>query len=195
MRRTDRPSAAVLAACLLIAAAGVASAATHRIDLNRSSISFSVPYDFMIVGQVEGRFHRFSGEADFVAGDVEHSSVDVEIETASVDTNLEARDLGLRGEHFFAAESFPTIRFKSRRIERQDDGLVMIGDLTLRGVTRESRIPFRLLEFGETLMVLGETKLARLDYGMEWPLPSPDIVIGDRVTVRLSLTLAPLTED
>lgn len=195
----DRRPACVLAGLGLIAALFVAggspvAAATHRIDPLRSSITFTVPYDFMIVGQVEGRFREFSGEANLIDGEVTGSSVQVEIATASVDTDLEPRDLGLRSEYFFAAERFPKITFASRRIEKANEGYVMVGDLTLRGVTKEARIPFRLFEFGEAMMVLGETKLARLDYGMEGPLPSPDIVIGDRVTVRMSLTLVPAAD-
>jgi polyisoprenoid-binding protein YceI len=199
-RSANRHLARVLAGFALVAALSAAGgspavAATHRIDPLRSSITFTVPYDFMIVGQVEGRFRDFSGDADLVDHDVTRSSVQVEIATASVDTDLEPRDLGLRSEYFFAAERFPTITFKSRRIEEADEGYVMVGDLTLRGVTKEARIPFRLFEFGEAMMVLGETKLARLDYGMEGPLASPDIVIGDRVTVRMSLTLVPAAAD
>jgi polyisoprenoid-binding protein YceI len=187
--------ALALVAIVPVAGASPAIAASHRIDPLRSSITFTVPYDFMIVGQVEGRFREFSGSADLVDHDVTRSSVQVEIATASVDTALEPRDLGLRGEYFFAAERFPKITFQSRRIEKTDEGYEMVGDLTLRGVTQEAHIPFRLFEFGEALMVLGETKLARLDYGMEGPLPSPDIVIGDRVTVRMSLTLVPAVAD
>lgn len=194
---TDRSRATLgaLTVALAVATASASEGASHRIDVSRSSVTFSVPYDFMIVGQVEGRFHRFSGQADVVDHNLTESSVEVEIEAASVDTNLEARDLGLRGEYFFAAERYPVIAFKSRRIERDGEDYALVGDLTLRGVTKEARIPFRLFHFGETVMVLGETKLRRLDFGMEGPLPSPDIVIGDRVTVRLSLTLEPFTGD
>jgi polyisoprenoid-binding protein YceI len=86
----------------------------------------------------------FSGQILLDPSDVTRSSVRVTIEAASIDTNNERRDDHLRSADFFEVERFPQLTFVSRRIERTADGLVLVGDLTIRDVTREVRIPFEL---------------------------------------------------
>lgn len=178
-------------ALLLLLASGVSSAAAEHfvVDPERSAVRFTIPYLFMIVGEVEGRFEEFKVEAEYDGNDVTAASIRVEIATASVDTDLAARDLGLRGEEFFAAEHHPRITFSSRKIEPAGDAWVMHGKLTMRGVQRDASIHFELLDFEDTLVVLGRTKLNRKEYGIEGPVETADFVIGEQVSVRLHLTL------
>ena len=66
----------------------------------------------------------------------ETATIDVEIQTASVFTDNDRRDADLRSPNFFLADSFPTISFKSTRIERNGDAAKISGNLTIRGVTK-----------------------------------------------------------
>ena len=105
------------------------------IDTSHSTAEFSVRH--MMVSKVKGRFGNVTGT---ITGDLarpETAVVDVTIDAASIDTDNENRDKHLRSADFFEVETYPTITFKSKTIEKAGDGLRMTGDLTMHGVTRE----------------------------------------------------------
>ena len=108
---------------------------TWKIDPSHSLVEFSVRH--MMVSTVKGRFAEVQGTIVDVADDPTQSSVEVSIPAASITTSDPQRDAHLRSADFFDAEQFPTITFKSRRIEGSRDQFTLVGDLTIRGVTRE----------------------------------------------------------
>lgn len=145
----------------------------EKFDIDRSHSEIGFAIRFMGLTTVRGRFDDFSGTIMYVERDVTRSTVSVLIQTKSIDTGIEMRDTDLRGPSFFAADSFPTMFFRSERIERDGDGFVARGALTLRGVTRQVAIPFVMTHgkmkdaWGNVRIgFAGALKLARKDYGI-----------------------------
>ena len=144
---------------------------TYAFDKAHTSIGFGVKH--MVIATVKGRFTDYSGTVVYDTEDVTRSSIDVTIQTASINTDNQQRDDHLRSADFFDAAAYPTITFKSARIERRGERLVAIGDLTIRGVTRQVELPFQL--FGP-IEAMGSTRLGadatltidRKEYGVSW---------------------------
>ena len=109
---------------------------TWQIDPTHSEVGFSVKH--LMISTVRGRFSGVKGTVQLDSEDISRSSVEVEIDAATIDTREEKRDGHLRSPDFFDVEKHPTITFRSRRIEPLGgDRFRMTGDLTIRGVTRE----------------------------------------------------------
>lgn len=163
-----------------------------NIDRAHSEMTFSIRH---IVSRVRGTFRQWEGSitipdpVNWERG----SSIDVTIQTASIFTDNERRDAHLRTSDFFLADSFPTITFRSTRIERSGDEARIHGDLTMRGVTKPVVITGEFLgtqgaEF-QRVGFEGTTKLNRLDYGVAWnrALEGGGVTLGDEVTINLSI--------
>src|SRR5688572_5330046 len=135
-------------AVLLAAMTGLLTASTpHRadryvIDKAHTYVGFNVRH--MMVTNVKGKFNKFDGEILLDEADITKSSANFTIETASVDTDQERRDNHLRSDDFFNAAQYPNITFRSKRVISKADHLSLVGDLTIRDVTREVVIPFEL---------------------------------------------------
>ncbi len=141
------------------------------IDFAHSELGFGIR--FMGLTTVHGRFRDYAGTIMYVERDVARSTVSVLIKAKSIDTGLEFRDADLRGPSFFAADSFPVLFFRSTRIEPRGDGFIARGPFTLRGVTRDIAIPFRVMHgkmtdaWGNTRIgFAGSLTLNRKDYGI-----------------------------
>jgi polyisoprenoid-binding protein YceI len=179
---------------LLIALTGGAhhAATTYAVDSTRSVIAFSVRR--MAVSTIRGRFTIVTGMVRHDAADASRDVVDVVIRTTSFDTDDKDRDRRLRGADFLEVRKYPDIHFVSRRIERAGAGLVAVGDLTVRGVTREVRVPYAFDAIGPTLGsgaigITGSTKISRKDFDLMWR-PNPELAnlfVGDQVTIELNL--------
>lgn len=182
----------VAVAGLSLMAAGRPDPERFDIDPNHSYVGFTVRH--LGVSNVKGKFTRFSGHIMLNEADVTRSAVNVTIETGSVDTSNDRRDNHLRSGDFFEAETYPNLTFVSRRIERSADGLVLIGDLTIRDVTREVSIPFELAgpvttESGrKRLGAEGSLRIDRFDYGLQWNRIQEAVqVVGDEVRIELNI--------
>lgn len=114
-----------------------------EIDPEHSTVGFRIRH---IVGYVPGVFSRFSGEVEYDPARPEDSHFYLLIDSSSVHTGVPARDEHLRGPDFLDAERSPKMIFSSRKVLREDEGaLVVIGDLTIRDVTAEVRVPLQIL--------------------------------------------------
>lgn len=123
-----------LAAALSLPA--VAATSTWQIDPAHSAAQFAVKH--LAISTVRGAFTSVKGSIQFDDKDVSKSTVDVTIDVNSVDTRVPDRDKDLRSDHFFDADHFPTITFKSKRVEQVAPGkLKVTGDLTIHGTTKE----------------------------------------------------------
>ena len=112
----------------------VPAAGTYALDVSHSSVGFSVRH--LMVSKTKGRFADFAGTVT-IAEDPLASSVEVEIQVASVDTRDEARDGHLRSPDFFDAETYPTITYRSTEVTPAGQGRWTVeGELTVRGTTR-----------------------------------------------------------
>jgi polyisoprenoid-binding protein YceI len=123
-------------AVLAFAASATAQAGTWKIDPNHSAAQFSVRH--LGVSTVRGAFTKVSGSAVYDPADPGKDSVEVNIDSNSVDTRVEMRDNDLRSPRFLDAQKYPAITFHSKQVKAAGSGKLQItGDLTIKGVTKE----------------------------------------------------------
>ena len=170
------------------------SVTTWNIDTAHTGISFSVRH--MVVSKVRGRFAKYSGALRIDEDDMTRSGVEVTIDAASLDTGVPDRDTHLRSPDFFDVEKFPELRFRSKRIEKVENARYrLVGDLTIRDVTREVSLDF---EYGgrakdpwgnERIGFVAKTFLDRKDSGLAWNqmLEAGGVVLGDRVDIDIDI--------
>ena len=166
---------------------------TWDIDVTHSSIGFSVRH--MVISKVRGTFTRWSGAVQLDAGDLARSSVEVKIDAASVDTQVADRDAHLRSADFFDVARHPEITFRSRRVEKAGEGLKVIGDLTMHGVTREVVLDAEFSGTGkdpwgnERAGFSARTSLDRRDYGLVWnaALETGGVLVGEKIEIALEV--------
>ena len=166
----------------------------YKLDPAHSLIGFAVRH--LEINWVGGRFKEFEGTVHYDEKDVTKSSVEFSAKVASVDTEVEARDKHLRTADFFEVEKYPTMIFKSTRVERKGkDAFVLHGDLTLKGVTKPVALPFTLKgavkdPWGNTRIgVDAETKINRRDFGINYgnAFAGGGLDVGNEVTISLRL--------
>lgn len=165
----------------------------YVIDPVHSKVGFSVRH--FVISNVEGRFKDFSGTISYDEKDIANSWVKVTIKVASISTDNEKRDSHLKSPDFFDAEKYPEITFVSNKIIQSNDGYVAVGDLTMRGVTKEIEVPFVI--HGTVKDPWGNTRLGaeanlslnRMDYGIKWnnKLEGGGLVVGEEVKINLSI--------
>lgn len=166
---------AVLAAVTLIpCTASFAATSSWKIDPQHTAAQFSVRH--LTISTVRGAFSKVTGTVQFDDHDVSKSSVDVTIDVSTVDTREPARDKDLRSEKFFDVEHFPTMMFKSTKIEQAGPRkLKVTGNLTIRGVTKEVALdvdgptaPIKDPYGNQRAAVNATTKINRQDFGVKW---------------------------
>ncbi len=166
---------------------------TWSIDASHSSVAFSVRH--MMVSKTRGRFSSFSGTIT-VADDPVASSAQVTIDAGSVDTRDAKRDDHLRSPDFFDAASYPELTFRSTALEpRGDDEFRLVGDLTVKGVTRPVTLDVEVGGVaqdpwgGTRVGFTASGTINRSDFGLEWnaALETGGVLIGDKVTLDLDV--------
>jgi len=165
--------------------------AVWQIDPAQSSVSFAIR-NFVL--KVHGRFTDFRGTITADQEAWHNAAVNVEISTASITTDNAKRDAHLRSPDFFAADSFPTITFRSTRIERRGDDARIYGTLTLRGVTKPVVLDghFDGIEKsaqGDRVSFEAATTIDRTAYGVTWnrAVEGGGAMLGDDVEVEISV--------
>lgn len=170
-----------------------AELARWDVDPDHSTIEFRVSH--MVVSKTTGRFTDYSGFIDMDAEAGIVKAIEATIKTASVSTVHEKRDIHLKNPDFFDVEKYPTMSYRLKGYQKTDEGYIAIGELTLRGVTREITLSGNFN--GTTEDPWGNTragfhaqgKLNRKDFGMVWnkTLDSGGLVVGDEVQIRLDI--------
>ena len=192
-------SLALLAPLALVITTSLAAAdpAPFRIDRGHSLVGFNIRHFF---SRVSGRYKEFSGTVMFDEKDLAASSVEVTIQTASINTENERRDGDLRSANFFLADSFPSITFKSTKVvPGPEKSFLIYGDLNMRGVTRPVTLEATLLGMGQIGMggrpprtIAGfeaRCSINRKDYGILWNqvLDQGGTMLGDDVAITLTV--------
>ena len=185
----------VVAMILAIPFAAVAS--TWNIDPDHSNLGFKIKH--LMVPNVKGNFEKYSGVVEIDDKDITKSKIEITIDTSSINTNVKKRDDHLRSADFFDVTKYPTITFVSKKVTRLDENrLKVVGDLTIRGVTREITVdvdgpspevkdPGGNIRRGAT----GTLKINRKDFGMMWhkTLDNGGLVVGDDVKISVEVEL------
>ena len=190
-QRATARTGATAAAPVPAAPAATAAAATYQIDVAHSELGFRVRH---LLGRVGGTFGKWAGTIVIDSAVPSRSRVDVTIQTASIDTRNEKRDEHLRAPDFFAADSFPTITFRSSKVELRGKALRVTGDLTMRGRTR----PVVLVgEYGGQFKdPWGATRTAftatttvdRQAFGVSWnKAVETGAMLGDEVAIEIAV--------
>ena len=173
------------------------STTTWTIDAAHSMAEFSAKH--MMITTVRGRIAEVRGTLALDAAHPDRSTVEVELDAASLDTRSEQRDGHLRSPDFLDVERFPAITFRSRRVEgaRLAEGTAfrVVGDLTIRDVTREvtldatyegrGRDPWG----GERVSFSAATKIDRRDFGLTWnaALETGGVLVSNDVRITLEV--------
>jgi polyisoprenoid-binding protein YceI len=170
---------------------------TWEIDPAHSSVTFAVKH--LVVSTVRGEFGKFAGEAIYDEKSPVRSIVSATLDAGSVNTREPTRDAHLKGADFFDVQKFPTITFKSSKVERLGkDGYKVVGALTLHGVTKPVTLqvtgpsaPVKT-PFGQTVMAVSAVgAISRKDFGMAWNkvLDSGGLLVGDEVAISIDVEL------
>lgn len=167
---------------------------TWKIDPSHSAIRFTVRH--LMISKVHGQFTGWTGTVELDDLDPSRSSVTVDIDAPSIDTNEEKRDAHLRSADFFDVERFPKLTFVSRQVLTEAGKITqVIGDLTIRGNTRQvtldvedagrTRDPWG----GERAGFEASTKISRKEFGLEWnvALEAGGVLVGDKIDITLEV--------
>lgn len=174
-----------------------AGTTTYQIDPRHSSADFGVTH--LMISTVRGEFHGVTGTVVVDDGNLANSSVNVTIDATTVDTREPDRDKHLKSDAFFDVAKYPTITFKSTKVEKNADGSLRVtGDLTIRGVTRTATLtasapkpaikdPWGL----QRTAASASAKINRQDFGVSWnqKLDGGGVVVGDDVNITLDVEM------
>ena len=172
-------------------AAASSAPVVFQIDGSHSGVSFSIRH---FMSKVRGNFKDVRGTITASPEAWQDAVIDVTIATASITTANDRRDTHLRSPDFFAADSFPTITFRSTRVERTGDDARIHGNLTMRGVTRPVVLTGKFTGTmstpqGQRVGFEASTTLNRLDYGVKYNRAAEGggLMLGDEVTVNIEV--------
>lgn len=185
-----RISMPVLAVACMLGATAFAQTQTWNIDPMHSAAHFSVRHGG--ISTVRGSFAKISGNVQYDPSAPAKTVVEASIDAASIDTGVAPRDNDLRGDSFFDVAKYPTLTFKSKRVEAPAAGKMKItGDLTIHGVTKEvvldvdgpevQKDPKGHQHMGAT----ATTKINRKDFGVS----GAAMMVGDEVPITIDLEL------
>lgn len=130
-----------------------------------------------------GTFSGLAGEIVFSSDDPSTARMDVSVQVATINTGNKTKDKHARGDSWFNAERYPTIRFVSNKISRQGSKYVAEGELTMHGHTKAERIPFTFVDSANGGVFEGSFTVDRQEYGMEGPWMA--FTVGDEFEISL----------
>jgi polyisoprenoid-binding protein YceI len=203
MKRVVSVMVAAAAVVMMMAASPLAQAAgpapavlanTWTIDPAHSAANFAVKH--MMVSTVRGVLGPVSGSVVWDGKNTSSVSADVTIDVAKVSTGVAQRDAHLRTPDFFAADQFPTMKFKSKRVIPGANGAFkLVGDLTIRDVTKEVTLD---VEAPATVVTsqgvqrtatTATTTINRFDYNLKWNqlIEAGGAIVGADVKVTIDL--------
>ena len=165
-----------------------------EIDSSHSSLYFSVRH--LVIAKVRGAFVRWSGTVQVPDGDFSKATVAVTIDASSIETGVADRDGHLKSPDFFDVAQYPELRFVGTRVQpRSGDEIDVIGDLTIRGNTRE--VVLRVEQHGQAKDPWGNVRAAftatttidRKDFGLSWnqALETGGVLVGDKVEIEAEI--------
>lgn len=171
----------------------LANATPHTLDGAHTEVGFSVKH--LMITNVKGEFKNFSANIDFDYKTKSFNTLNAKIETKSVDTGIEKRDNHLRSEDFFLADKHPYITFSMKSYKADGDEGVMIGDLTIRGITKT--VELEVEDLGTIRDFKGKNrvgftlkgKIKRGDFDLKWnkALEFGGFAVGEKVKLVIEI--------
>jgi polyisoprenoid-binding protein YceI len=177
---------------LLLAPFASAETATWSPDKDHSSVNFTATH--MSISKVRGHIRLADGKVEWNDADITQSKVNIVIDVATIDTAVEKRDQDLKSENFFDVAKYPTATFVSTRITKSGQGLTIVGDLTLHGVTKPVTLqvegplgPATGMDKKQHMGFSATTTLDRTAFGIT---KYPDAFISNQIPLTIDLDLA-----
>jgi len=171
-----------------------AEASEWQFDKAHSSIKFKVKHLFT---NTWGEFKSYEGTIKYDPANLANSTVEITIDVSSIDTENEKRDGHLKSPDFFDVEKYPNMTFKSKQVKKASDGITVVGDLTIHGVTKE--VILNVEGPSDPVVFMGMTKIAasattkinRTDFGLTWNkvLETGNLLVGEEVTIIIDVEL------
>lgn len=175
--------------------ATVAGAEEYGFDKAHSHIGFSIRHIFV---PVLGEFKDYDGSFTFDPKNPSKDKIEVTIQADSISTDNEMRDHDLRSDHFFNVEKYPTITFKSRKVDADGkDQYKVTGDLTIHGVTKPVVLDVSYMGSGKMMGsdlvgFTASTTIDRRDFGLTWGqdklTDAGKVMVGDQVAITLDIS-------
>ena len=173
-----------------------ALAAPYEIDTSHASATFSVKH--LGVSNVNGTLGPVTGTVDLDSTDASKPAIEATIDVKAIDTKWAKRDDHLRSPDFFDVEKFPTLMFKSTKVQKvSKTKLKVTGELTMHGITKPVTLDAEVspevanpFSGNKTRAVTATGKLIRQDWDLRWQAPAEAVkVVGDEVKITLELEL------
>jgi polyisoprenoid-binding protein YceI len=175
-----------------ITTTGLPPAGTYELDVTHTTVEFVARH---MLSKTRGRFTDFTG-AIVVGDSPETSSVNVEIEAASIQTNMDKRDEHLKSGDFLELETYPTLSFKSTAVRATGgDRFELDGELTIKGATKSVTLTGEFLGFGNGMQgnvmfgASARTTINREDFGMTWnvAVEAGGVLVGKKVDIEIEV--------
>lgn len=172
-----------------------------QIDNSHSHVYFTARH--MMISKVRGSFEAFSGSVNFDEANPTNTTVNIEVDLASVNTRDEQRDGHLQSPDFFDVANYPTMKFESTRVEQIDDNNGrLFGQLTIKDVTKEIALDVEYAGVAkspwgtESAGFSAKGSLNRKDWGLTWnqALETGGVLVGDKINIEIELELVKQTE-
>ncbi|WP_413582296.1 YceI family protein [Bdellovibrio sp. HCB288] len=166
-------------------------AGTYTLDSAHSQVGFEVPH--LVISSVDGRFTKFDGSIT-IDSKLEKSKANLNVDVNSIDTANADRDKHLKSPDFFDAAKNPTMKFVTKKVIGSADDLRLVGDLTIKGKTKEITLAVKYL--GDVKDAYGNQKIAftatgkinRQEFGLTWSQAvEAGPVVGDEITLNIKI--------
>ena len=188
-------SKVVVAIAFTLTAPGLVHADTWQIDPMHTAVEFTVRH--MMIYNVKGTFEKTTGTVTVDGNDPTTAKIDATIDASSINTRVERRDADLKGPNFLDVAKYPTITFKSTKVEAAGTGKWRVtGDLTLHGVTKPvvldvegSGTPIKDPMGNTRAGASATTKINRHDFGISYnkTLDAGGVMVGDEVSITIDV--------
>jgi len=187
MKHGVRNSLGAVLGALLVSSTAFAAFSALKLDTVHSKVSFTAA---TVIFDVDGEFGKFDVSIDGDPKKPETVKVEANIDVASLNTNNEKRDKHLKSPDFFDAGKYPMIRFASTGVKTKGSQLVVTGNLTMHGVSKLVRIPFKVAKGKngagvDTTTYKGKLTIDRNDYGIGTDSIAAKISLEDEVAIKL----------
>ncbi|WP_327088358.1 YceI family protein [Nonomuraea sp. NBC_01738] len=169
----------------------VPAAGVYKLDVMHTNIGFVAKH--MMVSKVRGHFTEFDGSVTIAENPLD-SAAEITIKTASISTGQADRDGHLRSDDFLAVEKFPEITFRTNRVvSHSDEEFVVLGDLTIRDVSREVELKVEYNgsgtnPWGQTVWAYTiNAEINREDFGLTWnqALETGGVLVGKKIKLEI----------